>query len=101
MKVVNYYESNLPVFCEKASERELAAVEAERDVLDMKMAEYMADHIGEEFEGVVSGVTNFGMFIELKNLVEGLVHISTLNGFYSYVPAFFQLSIPFFKFITL
>ena len=83
---VRYYENNLPNMCEIASEREVAAVEAEREVLDMKMAEYMEDHIGEEYDGIVSGVTNFGMFVELSNLVEGLVHISSLNGFYTHVP---------------
>lgn len=90
-KTIKYYENNLPSMCEKASEREVQAQEAEREVLDMKMAEYMEDHIGEEHEGVISGVTNFGMFVKLPNLVEGLVHISTLDGFYSYVPE--QLSL--------
>ena len=91
MDTIRYYENNLPNMCEVASERELAAIEAERDVLDMKMAEYMMDHIGEEYKGVVSGVTNFGMFIALPNLIEGLVHISTLDGFYNYVPELLSL----------
>lgn len=90
-KTIKYYEHNLPSMCEKASEREVQAQEAEREVLDMKMAEFMEDHIGEEHEGVISGVTNFGMFVKLPNLVEGLVHISTLDGFYSYIPE--QLSL--------
>ena len=61
------------------------AVEAEREVDDMKMAEYMEGHIGEEFTGRISGLTNFGMFVELDNLIEGLVHISTLrDDFYIY-----------------
>jgi len=88
---VRYYENNLPNICEIASEREVAAVEAEREVLDMKMAEYMEDHIGEEYEGIISGVTNFGLFIELPNLVEGLVHISSLKGFYNHVPELLSL----------
>ena len=50
----------------------------------MKMAEYMEKHIGEEFLGMISSVTNFGLFFELDNLVEGLVHISELNGYYNY-----------------
>lgn len=91
MDTVKYYEDILPLYCEKASERELAAVEAERDVLDMKMAEYMEDHIGEVYEGKVTGVTNFGMFVSLPNLVEGLVHISSLKGFYNYVPELLSL----------
>jgi len=88
---VRYYENNLPTMCEIASEREVAAIEAEREVLDMKMAEYMEEHIGEEYTGIVSGVTNFGMFVELPNLVEGLVHISTLKGFYTHVPELLSL----------
>ena len=48
----------------------------------VKMAEYMEGHIGEEFDGIVSGLTNFGLFVELENLIEGLVHISTLKGDY-------------------
>ena len=91
MDTIKYYENNLPNMCEQASEREVAAIEAEREVLDMKMAEYMMDHIGEEYDGMVSGVTNFGMFVELPNLIEGLVHISTLVGFYTYVPELLSL----------
>ncbi len=69
----------------QSSEREIAAQEAEREVDDMKMAEYMEGHIGEEFEGHISGLTNFGMFVQLDNLIEGLVHISAIgNDFYSY-----------------
>lgn len=68
-----------------ASEREQAAVEAEREVDDMKMAEYMEGHIGEEFDGKISGLTNFGMFVELENMIEGLVHISEIgNEFFTY-----------------
>ena len=72
---------------EHSSEKEVGSVNAERDVLDMKMAEYMESHIGEEFEGMISTVTNFGFFVELPNLVEGLVHVNTLKGdFYNYIP---------------
>ena len=69
-----------------SSEREVAAVNAERDVLAMKMAEYMENHIGEEYTGMITTVTNFGFFVELDNLIEGLVHISTIKGdYYNYV----------------
>ena len=82
---VNILEKKLIDIAEQSSEREQKAVEAEREVDDMKMAEYMEGHIGEEFEGKISGLTNFGMFVELDNLVEGLVHISTLKGdYYNY-----------------
>lgn len=75
----------LVAIADKSSDREVKAVEAEREVDDMKMAEYMEGHIGEEYDGIISGLTNFGMFIELENLIEGLVHISTLKGdFYTY-----------------
>ena len=91
LETIKYYEANLPIMCEDASQREQCAVEAEREVLSMKMAEYMEDHIGEEFDGVITSVTNFGLFVQLENLVEGLVHISTLNGFYTYVPELLSL----------
>lgn len=51
----------------------------------MKMAEYMMDHVGEEFTGMISGVTSFGLFVELPNMIEGLVHISDISGdYYNY-----------------
>lgn len=61
-----------------SSEMERVAEEAEREVDDMKKAQYMHAHLGAEFEGVVSSVTNFGFFVELPNTIEGLVHIRTL-----------------------
>ena len=73
---------NLDAIAEHSSIRERAAAEAERATVDLKKAEYMAGHIGEEFDGVISGVTAFGMFIELENGVEGLVHISSLMDDY-------------------
>ena len=72
----------LDVIAEHSSIRERAAAEAERATVELKKAEYMAEHIGEEFDGVISGVTAFGMFVELPNGVEGLVHISSLMDDY-------------------
>ncbi|OFI01546.1 ribonuclease R [Clostridium acetireducens DSM 10703] len=66
----------------QSSEMERIAEEAEREVDDLKKAEYMKERIGEEYEGIVSSVTNFGMFVELPNTVEGLVHISTMDDDY-------------------
>ena len=87
MQTIRYLENSLVELCEHSSSREVASINAERDVLDMKMAEYMESHIGEEYEGIISGVTNFGMFVELPNLVEGLVPIKDIKGdFYNYVP---------------
>ncbi len=83
---INFNNKYLIDVAQNSSEMEVAAQEAERDVLDMKMAEYMEDKIGEEYKGTISGVTNFGFFVVLENLVEGLVHISTLEGYYNYVP---------------
>lgn len=63
---------------DQSSQRERVAVEAERETDDLKKAEYMSYHIGEEFDGIVSSVISFGMFVELENTIEGLVRISTL-----------------------
>ncbi len=87
MSTIGYYESALVEIAEHSSEKEVGSVNAERDVLDMKMAEYMESHIGEIYEGMITTVTNFGFFVELPNMVEGLVHVSTLKGdFYNYIP---------------
>lgn len=84
---INTLENSLAQIAAHSSEREVAAVNAERDVDDMKMAEYMENHIGEEFIGKINTITNFGFFVELDNLIEGLVHISTLKGdYFNYVP---------------
>ncbi|SOC40245.1 ribonuclease R [Ureibacillus acetophenoni] len=64
------------------SDRERRAVDAERDTDALKKAQYMSGKIGEEFEGMVSSITNFGMFVELPNTVEGLVHISNMTDDY-------------------
>lgn len=91
MDTINFNSKYLIDVAENSSETEVNSVEAERDVLDMKMAEYMMDHIGEVYEGIISSVTSFGFFVELPNLVEGLVHISTLDGYYTYVPEMLSL----------
>ncbi|WP_333859271.1 ribonuclease R [Clostridium sp.] len=66
----------------QSSDMERLAQEAEREVDDLKKAEYMSKRIGEEFNGIISSVTNFGMFVEIPNTIEGLVHISTLEDDY-------------------
>ena len=87
MTTIQTLENSLVEIAQHSSEREVAAVDAERDVLDMKMAEYMEDHIGEEYVGMINTITNFGFFVELPNLVEGLVHVQTLKGdYFTYVP---------------
>ncbi len=87
MTTIHMFENSLVDIAQHSSEREVAAVDAERDVDDMKMAEYMEDHIGEEFEGVIDTITNFGFFVQLPNLIEGLVHVQSLKGdYFTYVP---------------
>jgi len=77
-----YLESFTAVAAEQASEREILAMQAERDWDDYKMAEFMEDKIGEEFDSFVASVTNFGLFVQLDNLVEGLVHVRELADDY-------------------
>ncbi len=72
----------LEELADHCSVRERAAEEAERDVEDLKKAEYMKEKIGEEYEGIISNVTSFGMFIELENTIEGLVRISNIDDDY-------------------
>lgn len=76
---IRHFKEILSDIALHSSERERASVECEREVDAMKMAEYMEDHIGEEFTGMISGVTSFGLFVQLDNLIEGLVHVSTFE----------------------
>jgi ribonuclease R len=76
----------LPEIAAHSSERERAAAEAERETVDLKKVEYMARFVGEEFEGIINGVTSFGIFVELENGIEGLVHVSSMDDdYYQYV----------------
>ncbi|UMZ72664.1 ribonuclease R [Natranaerofaba carboxydovora] len=78
-------EQKLTKIAYHSSLREQEATEAERESVDLKMAEYMERHIGDEFDGIISSVTSFGMFVELPNLVEGLVHVSSMtDDYYNY-----------------
>lgn len=75
----------IPDIAEQSSIRERTAEEAEREVEDLKKAEYMKDRIGEEYDGIISSVTSFGMFVELENTIEGLVHVSNMeDDYYNY-----------------
>lgn len=76
------WAEKLPVIASHASEMERRAVDAERDTDSLKKVQYMQDKIGEQFEGIISGVTNFGIFVELPNTIEGLVHVSYLTDDY-------------------
>ena len=83
-QTINKWQEKLVYIAENSSFKERESVECEREVEDMKMAEYMEDHIGEEYKGIVSGVTNFGMFIQLDNLVEGLIHVNDMKDYFSF-----------------
>ncbi|WP_112181806.1 MULTISPECIES: ribonuclease R [Paraliobacillus] len=81
-KTQHHWKDRMPEIAKHASEKERASVDAERETDDLKKAEFMQDKIGEEFDGVISSVTNFGLFVELENTVEGLVHVSYLTDDY-------------------
>ncbi len=81
-KRIIHYERILPEVAKRCSAMERRADEAERETDRLKKCQYMSAHIGEVFEGVISGVTGWGLYVELPNTVEGLVHISELKGDY-------------------
>ena len=75
----------LPDIADHSSKRERRAVDAERDTDELKKAEFMEDKIGEEFDGIISSVANFGLFVKLPNTIEGLVHVSYMvDDYYHY-----------------
>lgn len=80
--IINKNKEYLPVATEHLSVREQEAQNCERDVDKMKKAEYMMDHIGDIYEGIISGVQEFGFFVELDNTVEGLVRVEDIKGDY-------------------
>ena len=80
---INYYFQHLPPVCEQSTKTERNAMEAERESIRLKQNEYISQYIGSEFEGFISGVTSFGIFVELKDtLVEGLIHIQDIDDDY-------------------
>lgn len=81
-KRIAHYEKILPDVAVQSSAMERRADDAERDTEKMKKCEYMSRYIGEEFDGVISGVTNWGLYVELPNTVEGLIHVNDLNEDY-------------------
>ena len=91
-KRIAHYEKILPEVAKHSSEMERRADEAERETDKLKKAEYMEEHLGEVFEGVISSVTGWGIYVELPNTVEGLVHITALDDdFYHYQEETFEL----------
>lgn len=84
-KGAKYFAKAAENAAELSSAAERKAIEAEREVEKLKKAEYMTYHIGEEFDGIISGVTNFGLYVQLENTIEGLVKIESLyDDYYDY-----------------
>lgn len=79
-----HYDAILPDVAVQTSAMERRAADAERDTDKLKMAEYMEQFVGETFDGVVSGVTAWGVYVELPNTIEGMVSINNMKGFYTF-----------------
>ena len=89
---MEHYRKILPETAAQCSSRERTADEAEREVVRLKKAEYMQNHIGEEYEGVISGVTKWGVYVELPNTVEGLVHVTDMwDDHYEFLEQSYEL----------
>jgi ribonuclease R len=83
-KRAEHYDAILPDVAVQTSAMERRAADAERDTDKLKMAEYMEQFVGETFDGVVSGVTAWGVYVELPNTIEGMVSVNNMKGFYTF-----------------
>ena len=89
---IEHYRSILPKVTEHASETERRAEEAERETVKLKKVEYMQERIGEVYKGVISGLTKWGMYVELPNTIEGLVHVVNMtDDHYEYKEGFYEM----------
>ena len=89
---IAHYAEILPKAAVQCSMKERTAEEAEREVVKLKKAEYMRGRIGEEYDGVISGVTRWGIYVELPNTVEGLVHVADMrDDHYEFVEQDYEL----------
>lgn len=89
---ISHYAEILPETAAQCSMKERTAEEAEREVVKLKKAEYMRERIGEEYDGVISGVTRWGLYVELANTVEGLVHVADMrDDHYEFVEQDYEL----------
>lgn len=79
-----HFAQVIPEIASQSSALERRAIDAERVVESMKKAEYMERHVGEDFEGIISSVVKFGLFVELPNTIEGLIHVTNLPEYYHY-----------------
>lgn len=90
---ISHYAEILPGTAAQCSAKERTAEEAEREVVKLKKAEYMRAHIGEEYEGVISGVTRWGLYVELPNTVEGLVHVADMwDDHYEFIEQSYEMT---------
>ena len=88
----NHYDSILTEVTKKCSERERLAEEAERETIKLKKVEYMEQHIGEVFEGVISSITKWGVYVELPNTIEGLIHVTNMqDDHYNYIEDSYEM----------
>ncbi|MEG0962759.1 MAG: ribonuclease R [Lachnospiraceae bacterium] len=91
-KRIEHYDKILPEVAVSTSEMERRADEAERETVKMKKVEYMQEHIGEIYEGVISSVTSWGMYVELPNTIEGMIHVTNLeDDYYHYEEATYEM----------
>lgn len=90
-KLAKRYEASLPDIASHVSKTEKLAQETERKVMDVKMAQYMLDHMYEDYEGKVSGLTSFGIFVALENTIEGLISFQAMDGYYEFDPDRYQV----------
>lgn len=91
-KRIEHYDKILPEVASRSSERERRADEAERETEKLKKVEYMEKHLGETYEGVISGITAWGMYVELPNTIEGMIHVTKLtDDYYHYVEETYEM----------
>ena len=89
---IEHYDKILPEVAKQCSDRERLAEETEREVVKMKKAEYMQAHIGGEYEGVISGVTKWGVYVELPNTIEGLIHVADMrDDHYNFIEETYEM----------
>ncbi len=89
---IKHYEQILTEVAKNSSERERLAEEAERETIKLKKVEYMEERIGEEFEGVISSVTKWGIYVELPNTIEGLIHVTNMrDDHYNYIEEKYEM----------
>ena len=89
---IKHYDHILAEVAKNSSDRERLAEEAERETIKLKKVEYMEEHLGEEFEGVISSVTKWGIYVELPNTIEGLIHVTNMrDDHYNYIEQNYEM----------